>query len=207
MKNQNFSNFLTARSQKGNSSQRSLTPTMLIESPKLTLENYKLMIKKSKEKLKKSKNSALSIGINSPFLPSLSETVESTDTCIFSSPIKPLSNNVEELKAQIEEMQDFTNKALEAQKKYFEGIIFDLEQEMIQDKECFYKEICTIKEEIATIREEKNDLSTIFPENSCNWDYKTQYFKNQEFISMLETQNQILYEKIIGNMSETRENK
>ncbi|OMJ89755.1 hypothetical protein SteCoe_8022 [Stentor coeruleus] len=184
---------------KGNSPlHRSLTPTLLIESPKMTLANYKLMIKKSKEKPKVIKQSGLATTSNQ-VVTSLLDSVISTDTCIFPTPLKQDTNEVEELRYQLQEMQRFTKNALEVQRMYFEEIIAGLEQEIKEDKEYFNKEMSLIREEIIGLKEEKSDLSTILPENQSSWDLKTQYFKNQEFISVLERQNQMLYEKIIKN--------
>ena len=199
-------NFPISRGSKASSpSLRSLTPTMLIESPKVTLANYRLMIKKSKERVKPVVGIGLSTGLSSPGFPSLSESIVSTDTCIFSSPANPETNDIQELRNQLEEMKHFTKNALESQRKYFEEIISGLENEIRADKESFNREINAIRDEVAYLKEEKDDTSTMFTENPTNWDYKTQYFKNQEFISLLEKQNKMLYEKIIGNLSESTE--
>ncbi|OMJ91599.1 hypothetical protein SteCoe_5859 [Stentor coeruleus] len=178
--------------------QRSLTPTLLIESPKMALANYKLMIKKSKEKPKIIKQGGLATTSNQ-VTSSLLDSVISTDTCMFPTPLKQDTNEVEELKFQLQEMQRFTKNALESQRMYFEEIIAGLEMEIKEDKEYFNREMNLIREEIIGLKEEKGDLSTILPENQNSWDLKTQYFKNQEFISILERQNRMLYEKIIKN--------
>ncbi|OMJ93909.1 hypothetical protein SteCoe_3107 [Stentor coeruleus] len=189
--------FNTNKSLKGNSPlHRSLTPTMLIESPKMTLANYKKMIKNSKEKSKTLKPGTFASTNNQP-VPSLLDTIISTDTCIFPTSSIQETTDVVELKSQLQEMQRFTKNALEAQRLYFEEIIAGLEQEIKEDKDYFNKEISLIREEIIGLKEEKSELSTILPENQSSWDLKTQYFKNQEFISILERQNQLLYEKIM----------
>lgn len=189
--------FNTNKSSKVNSPlQRSLTPTMLIESPKITLANYKQMIKKSKEKSKILKPGGFASTSNQA-VPSLLDTITSTDTCIFPTSSIQETADVVELKSQLQEMQRFTKSALEAQRLYFEEIIAGLEKEIKEDKEYFNKEISLIREEIIGLKEEKSELSTILPENQSSWDLKTQYFKNQDFISILERQNQLLYEKIM----------
>ena len=196
-------NFNQLRGPKGSSpSQRSLTPTMLIESPKVTLANYRLMIKKSKEKPRVAQSGGLSSGLIYQGFPSVSDSITSTDTCIFSSPLRNTSDSSEDLRNQLEEMQKFTKSALEAQRKYFEDIITGLEQEIQEDKIFFEQEISIIRDEITYLKEERDDLSTVLPESDSCMDYKTQYFKNQEFISILERQNQMLYEKIIGDMAD-----
>ena len=196
-------NFNQVRGPKGSSpSQRSLTPTMLIESPKVTLANYRLMIKKSKEKPRVAQSGGLSSGLIYQGFPSMSDSITSTDTCIFSSALKNTSGSTDDLRNQLEDMQKFTKNALDAQRKYFEDIILGLEQEIQEEKTFFDQEISIIRDEISYLREERDDLSTIVPESPSCMDYKTQYFKNQEFISILERQNKILYEKIIGDMGE-----
>lgn len=183
---------------------RSLTPTMLIESPKVTLANYRSMIKKSKEKLKVSQSGGLSGTLLSPVLHS--DSVTSSDTCIFSSLSQKKIEESEDLRNQLEEMKKFTKNALESQKRYFEEIIEGLELEIEEDKAFFDSEVGIIRDEIAFLREEREELNLALPENPCNLDYKTQYFKNQETIAMLERQNKILYEKIINDISEKSQN-
>ena len=172
---------------------------MLIESPKVTLANYKLMLKKSREQTKLAQGSGIQNLVSHNLTPSMMESVASTDTCIFSGPINSDSNEIEELKTQMQEMQKFTSQALAAQKSYFEGIISELEIEIKDEKEFFYREIRLIREELLSLKEEKSDISTALPDSLNSGDYKTQYFKNQEFIEVLERQNKLLYQKIMKN--------
>ena len=139
-----------------------------------------------------------------PKFPSLAESVLSSDTCIFSTPAKKEENTADELKSKLEEIKVFAKSALSAQKKYFEDIIAELEQEILDDREFFTKEIGLLREEINEMHEERDELSTIFSDNLSPSDYKTQYFRNQEQIALLERQNQALYEKIISDISEPR---
>jgi hypothetical protein len=202
MKNQNIINF-DSKTEYRVTSPRSVTPTMIIPSPRVTLANYKLMIKKSKEQSKLTQSRKPSNQISFQKLSSVSESLMSADTCLFSTPIKSDTNDMQEMKIQLEEMQKFTVDALNSQRKYFENIIFELQQEIKDNRELFNQELSIIREEIAYFKEEKIDLSVILPENQSNWDYKTQYFKNQDFIAALERQNQILYQKIIQDTPET----
>ena len=176
-------------------SQRSLTPTMLIESPQYTLANYKMMLKKAKTKPKVTQSSGLSSTLSFKQIPSVLESISSTDTCIFPSPIKPDQSEVENLRNQLEELHLFTRQALDSQKKYFEEIIFGLEEEIHNDKESFNKEICLLKQEICILKEAKEEKDSF----DGTVEYNNQYQRNREFIDMLEKQNKLLYEKMRKN--------
>lgn len=187
------------RYSKANSpTQRSLTPTMLIESPQFTLANYKLMLKKAKTKPKQCQFSGLSSTISLNKLGSAIDSISSTDTCIFKNPAKEEeeSSEVGHLRAQLQEMQSFTRNALEAQKKYFEEVIWKLEEEINEDKESFNHEIEILRREIVRIREKNEKKKEL--EGIKDNEYKMQYLKNREFIKLLEKQNQLLYEKMVN---------
>ena len=197
-------NKYTNRYSKGNSpTQRSLTPTMLIESPQFTLANYKLMLKKAKTKPKAGQFSGLSSTMSLNKLGSVADSISSTDTCIFKNPSRGGEEEEEgdlseaaDLRARLREMQSFTKSALEAQKRYFEEVIWKLEEEINADKESFNHEIGTMRREIVRIREKNERRKDL--EGLKDSEYKTQYLKNREFIKLLEKQNQLLYEKMVN---------
>lgn len=178
--------------------QGSLTPTLMFESSKMSLANYKLMMKNSSNQFRGKPKPRHTGGVSLPGLP-LMESIISTDTCIFPSPEKFEANDVQELKAKIKQVEEFTMNALENQKNYFEKLINDLKNERKADKQAFNKEISIARDELEALRDEKNELSMIFPENPSGWDYQTQYFKNKEFIAMLKKQNRLIYEKTMRN--------
>lgn len=185
----------TNRYSKANSpSQRSLTPTMLIESPQFTLANYKLMLKKAKSKPKACQNSGLSSTLSLNKISSVTNSISSTDTCLFKQPARDEGQELENLRNQLDEMQNFARNALEAQKRYFEEVIWKLEEEIIADKEFFNQEIEILRQEIVKMRRKKEKQAVV--ENIKDNDYKTQYLKNKEFIGLLEKQNKLLIEKM-----------
>jgi hypothetical protein len=150
------------------------------------------MLKKAKSKPKTVQSSGLSSTLSYNKISSVVESVTSTDTCIFPSALRQDSSEVEALRVQLEELQTFTRNALESQKRFFEEKIFKLEEEILNDKESFNREICLLKQEIITLKEAKDEKDSF----DATTDYREQYQKNREFISMLEKQNKLLFEKM-----------
>ena len=164
-------NYLENRSYKGSSPIiRSNHPVLAIDSSKLALANYRLIIKKSRENPQNTNRNGLASSNGSPLYPSIVENNVSNDTCIYPSPLVVETDDIQELREQIENMRKFTQKSLDTQRKYFEDIIFGLEDEIIKERASFSKEIAAIKDEIANIREEKEDSCNIFSDDSSNSD-------------------------------------